>query len=743
MQNEALHRVREQLLLRHVGGAIVEMRSFLAVYQHDDIAVGLDAVVADYELMSGYWQQGYRDPQLPENYERLLHRLYQLYVRAERAEFFKKSAFLSGIRNRIYFYKSQRDWSPSFIRSELETFVSELAMADLEPPHIAKERRTFLYADHQHRMNDLFDFLWTSDVWTDQTGEAFEQMLLTPTIDSRDQQLMLSAIMLSALNAFDMAKLRLLAHVYRQSQDEYVRQRALVALALAADVDVAAVFPEQQQLISELLDDEDMRREVVELQMQLLYCINAEQDHEKIRNEIMPDLLKNNNLRITRNGLEEQEDDPMEDILHPEESELRIERLEESFHKIVDMQRQGADIYFGGFSQMKRFPFFQEASNWFVPFYFEHPGIADALDSQHGEVFLRKMMTKGTFCNSDKYSFVLAFKQVISHLPQSLREMFDRGEVSMEEIEMETETLQSPAFIRRFYLQDIYRFFRVFHQASHLVNPFDRQDEKLKRVLFLNSDIFTHAALGKQLVGVASLLMKQQRADLAVELLRRVGAEHQGFQYMMLMGNALSRLRRNSEDSQQAYQCYLKAAELKPQNERAHQALARECFLRGEYEDAEARYDTLITLNPDKRSYRLNKAVCMINRKQAAEALPLLYQLSLDDADDVKVNGVLAWALTIVGKYDRAEVLYEQLTDANPNDESPSALDAQPSPDNLLNYGYCLWFMGKNEEAVKYFKRYVAITEQQALSVIDNEKELLEQKGITEPEMLLMLDMIS
>ena len=268
------------------------------------------------------------------------------------------------------------------------------------------------------------------------------------------------------------------------------------------------------------------------------------------------------------------------------------------------------------------------------------------------------------------------------------------------------------------------------------MNPFDRQDTKLRRVLFLNTDIFTHPAIGKQLLGVASLLMKQQRKDLAVELLKRVGSEHQTYQYQMLMGNALSCLRRNKDDSLQAYLCFLKAAELNPKSERAHQALARECFLRKEYEDAEASYDTLITLNPDKHSYQLNKAVCMINRKQAAEALPLLYQLSLDDADDVKVNGVLAWALTIVSKYERAEVLYEQLTDS-------SLEDAPISPDNLLNYGYCLWFMGKNGKASEYFKKYIALTEQSPLSVINNEKDLLIQKGITEPEMLLMLDMIS
>ena len=51
--------------------------------------------------------------------------------------------------------------------------------------------------------------------------------------------------------------------------------------------------------------------------------------------------------------------------------------MEESFQKMAEMQKQGTDIYFGGFSQMKRFPFFNELSNWFVPFYSHHPAVAE------------------------------------------------------------------------------------------------------------------------------------------------------------------------------------------------------------------------------------------------------------------------------------------------------------------------------------------------------------------------------
>ena len=50
-----------------------------------------------------------------------------------------------------------------------------------------------------------------------------------------------------------------------------------------------------------------------------------------------------------------------------------MEKLEASMKRMNDMQRQGSDVYFGGFSQMKRFPFFSVVANWFMPFYLHHP----------------------------------------------------------------------------------------------------------------------------------------------------------------------------------------------------------------------------------------------------------------------------------------------------------------------------------------------------------------------------------
>ena len=170
-------------------------------------------------------------------------------------------------------------------------------------------------------------------------------------------------------------------HVYQQAIDEQVRQRALVGWVFSMDAELDSIFPEETELLKTLLDDEQCRQELVDLQKQIIYCINVEQDQATIRDEIMPDLIKtkkNQDSPIIIDWNNEEDQDPLNDILHPNEAEERLEKMENSYRKMIDMQKQGSDIYFGGFSQMKRFPFFNEIVNWLMPFDMNHPDIQSA-----------------------------------------------------------------------------------------------------------------------------------------------------------------------------------------------------------------------------------------------------------------------------------------------------------------------------------------------------------------------------
>ena len=488
---QQIQRVAGELHRGNVGLAIAEMETYLAAYPQPQTMERLNGIKAEYELMADYWRRGVNDPQLDQLYHHLLQRVYVLYANIASYHRMRQYPTLSGIYNRVR--TERKEWSLTDIRKEMEDFVSNIAMLELEPEHIRQERSEQLYQEHQTAVNSLFCYVLTSRMWTDGVGHDFEEILLSPTIDSNDQQLLVSAVTLSLLNQYDMVKFRMLVNVYRRSQEEAVRQRALVGWALSLREDVREIYPEQEELVSALLSSKKVCEELTELQMQLIYCLNAEQDTHTIQKEIMPDLIKNNNLKIGPFSIEEREDDPMEDILNPEASEQRMEKLESTFGRMMDMQKQGSDIYFGGFSQMKRFPFFYDISNWFVPFYLQHPDIRNFVNRLQGNKFMEKMMKTGPFCNSDKYSFIIAFQQVIDRIPESMRKMLEQGEATMGEIP--ADELATPAFIRRAYLMDLYRFYRLFPSRNEFENPFNTSAMNLGACEFFSLWLFKGSPL--------------------------------------------------------------------------------------------------------------------------------------------------------------------------------------------------------------------------------------------------------
>ena len=717
-------RIFHHIKAHNLSDAIDELEMFLATHPHQVNSDRLHAIRTDLQLMADYWKRGFKDPQLPSLYQKLMQRMYVLCANIRMQYNISLSSYLTSLMARVRL--SARDFSPLNIRDELETFVSEIALLELEPEHQRAARQEKLYAQHQQAMVVLFSYLFTSDQWTDSQAASMEEMLLSLTIDSNDQQLMVSGIMLSLLEHFDMGKFRTLVHVYERAQDEQVRQRAFVGWVLAMDSPIAAsVYPEQITLVEKLVEQEQCCRELVELQQQLIMTMNAEEDQKTIQREIMPDLMDGQHLRMTRNGIEETEDDPMQDILNPDESERKMAQVEESYQRMMAMQKQGSDIYFGGFSQMKRFAFFNELSNWFVPYSIHHPEVTESLKTTGGNLFLQTMMKNGPFCNSDKYSFTLAFQQVLNQIPQNIREMLDKGEAKINEVD--TDELNKPSYIRLLYIQDLYRFYRLFSQKNRFVNPFDKEEA---RYLFCADPIFTKTHLETSFNEVVAFLLKRKRTEEAARVLRNYGEARRDFQFWMMAGYILQHHGKNIEPVVDGYddlQCYQEALKLLPDNEKALVGYGRALFVRMMYQEALETYDKLLTINPDRKSYRLNRAVSLTNLGQYAGALKELYRLNYESPDDQNVSRVLAWTLVCEGKYDAAVKIYNDL------------LKGDVQADDLLNYGYCLWLSGHVDEAADCFHRFLKESAFSREYILQNEAALLKEKGITEPEQQLML----
>ncbi len=735
--DEGLFGVESALRQRELSRAMDAMETFGCKYPERGIAERLGSIRDDYALMAGYWRRGMKDDHMDSVYHGLLRRMYRLFADVASAHSMSQNAFAGTAHDR-----SGRavgaDTLGETLRGRLEGFVSEAAMLGLEPEHVRKARLDDLYARRQQYVNDVFDCLWTSGQWADGMRQSVTDTILSPTVDATDQQLLVSAVTLGALNQFDINKFRLLVDVYRGSSDTAVRQRALVGCVLAVGHDGCGLFPEVRDLLGELLLDPQSPSELKGLQIQLLYCINAERDTQTIQRDIMPGLLRHNNLHITPNGLEEKDEDSLRDILDPEASEKEMEQVESCFRRMSDMQKAGSDIYFGGFSQMKRFPFFSRTASWFVPFYREHPAVSAVCADSTYRDFMLKMLDSMPFCDSDKYSFALAFQQVVSRMPANMREMLANGSVMG--VETGGTDLQSPAYIRRKYLQDLYRFFRLFPSRSFFCNPFDRIAAGKPSYVFFANAVFADTVLARGFTEMAAIMVKRGLFEEAAAVLSNCCDGQKDYQYYMLCGSILLHGKADMPGLS-AKTCFAKALELRPDDVKAQAGYARTMFYEGAYAEAADVYSRLVEAVPGNRGYSLGYCACLTNAERYDEALALLYKLDYEHHGDGDISRVMARALMGKGSYGQALNIYETL-----------ARQDGYGGEDLVNHGYCQWFLGDIQAAAALFAGYLKsrhahlgmaeLAEYSLKDIVEPERSFILAHGISGTEIYLMVDEI-
>ena len=681
-----------------------------------------EAIKTDYQLMVDYMGRGFSDSHRESLYSTLLQRLYRVAADLEISWRCKNvSAYVNSFR-----VIDHLNTSHDFVRTVLESFVSDIAMLSLQPEETREQKSTELYDRHQSFMNRLFSALWTSCQWTDDDCKFYTELLLSPTVMSTDQQVIVSAISLGAMNQFDINKFKTLVNVYQQATDEHVRQRALVGWVLAV-FEGMDIFPEQDTLIRELCENPTITRELLTLQIQFFYSKDAEKDNDKIQRDIMPDIMRNSNLTIGRLGIMEKEEDAIESILHQDADEKRMEQMEEKVRKMMDMQKQGSDIYFGGFSQMKRFPFFNDMVNWFTPFYLNHPALRPVISKLGDTKFLNTLMERSNFCESDRYSFAFALEQIINQLPSDIKEVI--GSDAMLGPLAESDDMEDAISIRRTYLQDLYRFFRLYHTANDFINPFEDngKGDFVADTFFFTYKSFMGTGLDDVKLRLASHLYKHQQMTELAELLTTFQSADP--RYAILMGYTNIHMGK----AEFAYQFFDYALKAEPDNQWALKGKARAALDAEDYKTAEEVYTELLKLEPGHKNYTMNRCVALLKLGRTSEVREELFRLDYQYPEDMNVKRVLAWAMLSDNSLDKASQLYDTL------------LTSTPAHEDYLNAGYCQWAMGNVQRAVELFREWMVKSgksREQLLEEFRSDADTLEMYGISETDCFLMLSLV-
>lgn len=713
----------------NVGEALKSLRSFIKSYKLHAFDARISRIESDYELMKSYMRKGLNDPQFEEVYDRLLLTLYVLNADVQLAVFLNENPSYQA----AYMDVQTLDADFDSIKTRLEAFVQDIALLSLEPQDAQKAKKQELYERHQQYVKKLFSALLVSPQWNESTAKFAQDLLLSPTIDAIDAQLLLSGVMLSAIQLFDIHQFQTLVQVYRLATEPHLRQRALVGIVLSLPENEGDIYPEIQQTINTLCQDEQTCRELVELQMQMFYCMNADADNEKLQKDIIPNLMKGSNISISRAGIVEKEEDEVDEILNPGAADQAMEEMERNFNQMMNMQKAGSDIYFGGFSQMKRFAFFATLSNWFIPFYEDHPELRQVNDKLGGNKFMQLLLESGPFCESDKYSFALALSSIIDKIPQNMRELLDNQDAFGTTVSMEEKS--NPAYIRRMYLQDLYRFYRIYHNKNDFHNPFDTSAME-NSAFFVVNPYFRESPLKDRIMEVGKFLYKHH---FYRELWQLLGAyaDREDIEYWRLAAMAYYR----EKDYLSADKAYTNVLEMNADDVQAIRGKALAGFYLEDYEQAVEYNKKLLEMDATNEHVQLNLAVSLMNNDEIEEAMSLLFKLNYDHPENLSIQRSLAWGYLQQQKPQQAAPIYERLL-----------ANKHLMPTDCLNAGYCQWFLSNVEEAIDLFRQYVTKAKKERRrpggsnllnEVFAMDADLLQQYGIGMKEAFVMEDLVA
>ncbi len=717
------------LIAKHnVGKALRAMKETIAEDKLPGYIVArYEDVKNDYRLMQDAMMRGLRDDKIDEVYADIMRKAYGAGLDVLIEEKVKKYSSFAYARVSA----QQTEAHPDAVRTVLEAYVQDMAMMAFEPENTRKAKMEKLTADHHAYMKQLFNALLVAPMWNDRRAADFADLLLSPTIDRDDALLLVSAVMLATMNVNDPYKWDMLAEVYVRATDKVLKMRALVGWVLSLPYDPRGprLFPFVQERIKAMLADKTTLKQMLDMQMQMLFCCNADADNEEIQRNIMPTLIKNTNLQMTRLGIVEKEDDPMKDIMDPNAAERDMEEMERKYRKMMDMQKQGSDIYFGGFSKMKTFPFFNDLCNWFAPFNAAHPALGAARERLAGSTFLNNLMENGPFCDSDKYSFALAIAQIMDRMPDNVKEMLNSDATFGPTVSKDEQ--EDPAYICRSYLQSLYRFFRLYRSKRDFLNPFilDELEDNDGNALFMSYKLLACPEMEENAVALCGFLLKRKmmRELMSMAICYKSSQNPRLVRFLALVPMTDGKW-------QEAYDLFASVSE-DQHTEESLRGMAHCCMSLKRFGEAVAIYRRLLAMHPDSFSYQLNLAVCLMSsdafsscgdvasscdasscgassslggkvearpNKVVEEGTKLLYKLDYEHPDNANVRRVLAWCMMLQGNFDKAIDIYTRLL------SQPDAVSA-----DRLNAAYAHWLSRDVARAVALLREYCNLCEQE------------------------------
>ncbi len=580
----------------------------------------------------------------------------------------------------------------------------------------------------------IFRHLWLTDSY----GEAEESLLGllagSGQFKWHDIATFVSAITLSSLRTWDPAKIKLLAGLTAETTPQ-VAERAVTGLVFTLHYynDRLSLYPEVMRIVSELAKRENFREHCRIVVLQAIRSRYTEQLSRRMSEEILPKVIR------LRPRIEEKLDldrilgDNPEEGMNPDWSEMfrGSEEMFRTMEELTNLQMEGSDVYLSAFAGLKRFDFFRELRNWFIPFYPDHEAVDSIFrDEILGPAIneLAEALYKTPFiCNSDKFSLILNMKYLPAEQKSMMLKVFQMELEGMEQLRYDNELTDKAALFRTTvtqYVQDLYRFFKL----SDFRNEFD--DLFTGRLDIYNS-LFYREVCGSSSDdrSMADYFFSKEYWEDALAL------------YLTVLEGVSD----DAELYEKTGYCYQRAGEYEKALDSYRKAVIIEprtwtlrksgfCLRRlGRPAEALEAYLKALEKEPDDLNTILMTAHCHLDNGNYDEALRHYFRIEYESPGNSKVLRPIAWCYLVTGRYDEAERYFKRLA------------EGELSPYDLMNMGHLELCRGRSSRAAEHYIASIAeggMSSETFLAAFNDDTEMLTANGVNPDDLPILLDWV-
>jgi tetratricopeptide (TPR) repeat protein len=714
---------------RRVKDALDVLHGMVSESGFSDFFIQLEHLEHTYEQMLNYMLEGIQDPERDKVYDKLLTSILELADRVKDLLMEKQSGW------HTYILKRELDRKQELTGKKVIETIDDLSFKQ-ELDEIIDENRTSPGASEERRKNlslEIFRHLWLSNRYDEAENSLSAAILSCRDFVWYEKALFISGILLSGLRYWDEEKVHRLIDFAGEEEQE-VSARAIVAVVILLYMydDRAEFYPNIIHRLSLLKEDLKLEQNFEKIALQLIRTRDTLEIGRKLQEDLMPEMAKLRPKLEDKLKMDDIRDELLEEGRNPDWQSMFSESddLYRKVDEFMKLQMEGADVYMTTFAHLKQFPFFNELTNWLIPFHKENSDLSEIYSSRSElfdpDIFVDGLKKTPFLCNSDKYSFIFNLK----FLPEEQKKMLSNAflmELEGLQDMIADEKITSGDFTTRTvfiqYIQDLYRFFKISPFKNEFEDVFDGKLH-LYRSYFFREIMEDHSITRN----IAEYLFEKEQFDEALDIFKIMLENQPGDRELLEKSGYCYQKDGNYS---QAIQFYSRVTLSGEQSLWSLKNLGI-CYRKvNNYRSALEVYIKAASLQPDDPTIESLIGYCHLKLGDYQTALKHYFKIEYLNPGNQHILRPIAWCYFALGDLGKSDKYFGKV------------FELKPGYYDYINYGHVRWALGKKREAIELYiqsLRDLHFEMADFLKTMEEDQSLLIKNGISRKDIPLMLD---